>query len=139
MLEWLALDIDPVNAATESYKVGGPVLVALVIVLAVLIVVGFVLRFAFKRMERQDQRITQIEESKSRLAEGVIKENTAAFRDGTTAIVHAGDRQTGVINQLIAVLGERPCFDARPTPEVAPVIPVARRHRTPLPQRYQQP
>ncbi len=136
MLEWTALDIDPVNAAADAYKVGGIALVSLIVSA---IAIWLVLRFVFKRMDSRDLRVAQVEDSKSKLLEGVIRENAAAVRDGTTAIVRAGDRQTDAINQLIAVLGERPCFDARPTPEVAPVIPIARRHRTPLPQKYQQP
>lgn len=108
---------------TESYKVGGLTLVSLGLLA---FFCYMMLRFVFKRMDTQDKRIAQVEGDKSKLAEGVIKDNTTALH----AVVHACDRQTTAFSQLVIVLGERPCFDQQ-QPKVVP--PVYRKHRTPLP------
>ncbi len=127
----LALDIDPVDIATKAYTVGNIQLVCLIL-LGIIIVIVF--RFLFKRLEKLDARVVQVEDSKTKILEGVVRENSTMVRDGSTAIVRAGDRQTAAINQLIAVIGELPCSGASPG-----ITPPSRRHRTPLPQQYPQP
>ncbi len=124
--------MDPVSIATESYKVGGLNLVCLAMLALIVILV---LRFAFKRIEKQDNRINQVEENRAKLAEGAIKDNTAvchAVIASNGAVVKACEGQTEIINRLITVMGERPCFNS----QTVPVIPPPRRDRTPLPQRY---
>ncbi len=132
--EILALDIDPVSAATESYKVGGLQLVCLLILV---IVVVLVFRFLFKRLEKLDSRVAQVEDSRAKLMEGVIKDNTAACHascQGSTAVVKASEHQTTVINQLLTAMGERPCFNSQTAPAIRD--PEIRRHRTPFPKQY---
>ncbi len=133
----LALDIDPVDIATKAYTVGNIQLVCLIL-LGIIIVIVF--RFLFKRLEKLDARVVQVEDSKTKILEGVVKENTAACRsscDGSTAVVKASEHQTVVINQLLTAMGERPCFNSQTAPAIRD--PDIRRHRTPLPQKYTQP
>ncbi len=128
---------NPISSATEAYKVGGTELVCLLILVAIVVLV---FRFLFKRLEKLDARVAQVEDSRANLLAGVVKENTAACRsscDGSTAVVKASEHQTVVINQLLTAMGERPCFNSQTAPAIRD--PDIRRHRTPLPQKYTQP
>ncbi len=128
---------NPLNSATEAYKVGGVALVCLVF----MGVFGWVvLHFLFKHINRREARINAIEDRRQEVNETIITVNTAS----NLAVVAACDRQsetcketTKTLAQLVTVLGERPCFTTQNLPAIRD--PEIRRHRTPLPQKYTQP